>query len=474
MPMSMNEMVMPKMGESIFEATIIRWLKKEGDKVEKDESILEVATDKVDTEVPATMAGFLTKILFKEGEVVKVGITLAHISSENTNLLTPAIEELVINEPKAVSVIENQINQISQNYSSGISSEEINRFYSPLVLNIAKKEQISISELENIAGTGAENRVTKNDIINYLNIKKTKQIFYQDNLVEKIKIKEPELENTNNDTFVEKVKVSEVQTEKRAFEPVFTPQPNSISEKNQPQFNGNFEVIEMDRMRKIIAQRMLESQKISATVTSWVEADVTNMVQWRGKIKNEFMKREGEVITFTPVFIEAIAKSLKDYPLMNSSVDGEKIIIKKDINIGIAVALNDGNLIVPVLKHADRYNIAGLTKAYNDLIRKTKAGKLTADDLSDGTYTISNIGGFGNVMGTPILVQPQVGIVAMGAIQKKPYIVETAQGDTIGIRHILMISHSYDHRIIDGALGGSFAKRIADYLEKFDADRKIS
>lgn len=462
--MSMNEMVMPKMGESIFEATVIRWLKKEGDKVEKDESILEVATDKVDTEVPATVSGFLTKILFQEGQIVKIGSVLAHISTENNISTNPILETVELEESVSVVAIQNQMQQISHTLTNVNPTDEVNRFYSPLVLNIAKKENISFSELETIAGTGSEKRVTKNDLINYINLKNTKQILYQDREVENLKrIPLPEKQ------------VYEVQkVENQVLKPIFTPQPEAIETKIQPQFKGNFEVVDMDRMRKIIAQRMLESQKISATVTSWVEVDVTNMVQWRGKIKTEFMKREGEVITFTPVFIEAITKSLKDYPLMNSSVDGDKIIIKKDINIGIAVALNDGNLIVPVLKHADRYNIAGLTKAYNDLIRKTKAGKLTADDLSEGTFTISNIGGFGNVMGTPILVQPQVGIVAMGAIQKKPYVVETPNGDSIGIRHILMISHSYDHRIIDGALGGSFAKRIADYLEKFDIDRKIS
>lgn len=465
--MSIVEMVMPKMGESIFEATVIRWLKKEGDKIEKDESIVEVATDKVDTEVPASIGGILSKIHFKEGEVVKIGLVLAQIEV-NIKAEKPVLA-FVEAQPAAAEVLENQIKSIADTYIIREDMDNTNRFYSPLVLNIAKQEKISIAELATIVGTGLENRVTKNDIISYVNRKNTTQILQQNTgIIIPQKIAESLKEVS------EKTQIATPEAQKPIFEPVFTPQPTPILTAQPAQFKGAFEVVEMDRMRKIIANRMLESQRISATVTSWVEVDVTSMVQWRSKIKSEFMKRESEVITFTPVFIEAIAKSLKDYPLLNSSVEGDKIIIKKDIHIGIAVALNDGNLIVPVLKHADRYNIAGLTKAYNDLIRKTKAGKLTADDLLDGTYTISNIGGFGNVMGTPILVQPQVGIIAMGAILKKPYIVDTELGDSIGIRHILMISHSYDHRIIDGALGGSFAKRVADYLEKFDVNRKIS
>ncbi|TAF75560.1 MAG: 2-oxo acid dehydrogenase subunit E2 [Bacteroidetes bacterium] len=463
--MSSTEIIMPKMGESIFEATVIRWLKKEGERIEKDESILEVATDKVDTEVPSTVAGILGKIFAKEGETIKVGAVLAQIVTAS-GIEKPQVALAEVDE-NPVAKIETQVEQIKQSFSSNIttkSSSSVARFYSPLVLNIAKEEQISLHELETIDGSGLENRVTKQDILNYINKRNSVSAFISKPLEQPI---EPVYQKpTENYTW----QPTEIQ--KPNFEPVITPKPEPLP-KTEPQFNGKFEVIEMDRMRKIIAQRMIESQKISATVTSWVETDVTSMVQWRGKVKNEFMKREGEVITFTPVFIEAIAKALKDYPMLNSSVDGDKIIIKKDINIGIAVALNDGNLIVPVLKHADRYNISGLTKAYNDLIRKTKAGKLTADDLSDGTYTISNIGGFGNVMGTPVLVQPQVGIMAFGSILKKPYVVETEHGDTIGIRHILMLSHSYDHRIIDGALGGSFAKKVSDYLEKFDADRNI-
>lgn len=462
--MSSTEIIMPKMGESIFEATVIRWLKKEGDRIEKDESILEVATDKVDTEVSSTVAGILGKIFAKEGETIKVGAVLAQIVT-TSGIEKPQVALVEINE-NPVAKIESQVEQIKQNYSSStaVKISSVARFYSPLVLNIAKEEQISLHELETIEGSGLENRVTKQDILNYINKRNSVSTPISKPMEQPI---EPVYQKS-----VENYEWQPTEIQKPNFEPVITPKPEPLP-KSEPLFNGKFEVVEMDRMRKIIAQRMIESQKISATVTSWVETDVTSMVQWRGKVKNEFMKREGEVITFTPVFIEAIAKALKDFPMLNSSVDGDKIIIKKDINIGIAVALNDGNLIVPVLKHADRYNISGLTKAYNDLIRKTKAGKLTADDLSDGTYTISNIGGFGNVMGTPVLVQPQVGIMAFGSILKKPYVVETELGDNIGIRHILMLSHSYDHRIIDGALGGSFAKKVSDYLEKFDADRNI-
>ncbi|MDX2188624.1 MAG: dihydrolipoamide acetyltransferase family protein [Bacteroidota bacterium] len=450
--MAQVEMVMPKMGESIIEATIIRWLKKEGERVEKDEPLLEVATDKVDTEVPATESGILQKIVINEGQIAKIGASIAVLETNGQQI---AIANKVINSP--VQQIETEIKKISSEISSDPKSSSINRFYSPLVLNIAREEQISMVELEKIEGTGKDNRVTKYDIINYVENRKKapetkKQII--DNQAENRTIAQtPNVDViTPTETFIEPKK-----------EIVSTKSVNS----------GVDEIIEMDRMRKIIAQRMIDSQKISAHVTSFVEVDVTNIVSWRGKIKHEFMNREGEGITFTPMFVEAVSRALRDFPLVNSSVDGDKIIIKKDINIGIAVALQDGNLIVPVIRNADRYNIVGLTKSVNEIVKKARNNKLTPDDVSGGTYAISNIGNFGNVMGTPIIVQPQVAIMAFGAIRKKPAVIETEHGDTIGVRHMMYISHTYDHRIIDGALGGSFARKVADYLEGFDPDRKL-
>ena len=451
--MAVIEMIMPRMGESIIEASVIRWLKKEGDKIEKDESVLEVATDKVDTEVPATNSGILNKILVKEGDTVKVGHPLALISTDSTESIKIQSEPIGSEYKTVEKATAITAEKIPTQKSSTPQTSFQGRFYSPLVLNIAREENISMVELEAIPGTGKENRVTKYDILNYLSQKTNAPLHAienQDKPVTPI-VESKHSENTSS-------------TQDKTPQAVEKP---SIS------FSGEFEIIEMDRMRKIISQRMLESQRLSATVTSYVESDVTNIVHWRSKIKHEFMRREGEGITYLPVFIEAIAKTLKDFPLLNASVDNDRIILKKDINIGIAVALPDGNLIVPVLKHADRYNITGLTKALNQLIKKAKNNKLTADDLSDGTFSVSNIGSFGNVMGTPILVQPQVGIIALGAIRKKPAVIETEQGDTLGIRHMMFISHSYDHRIVDGALGGSFAKKVSDYLEGFDSDRKL-
>lgn len=461
--MALLEMIMPQMGESIFEATVIKWLKKEGDAIEKDENLLEVATDKVDTEVPAQESGILEKILIKEGEIAKIGFPIALIKKQGS-----ADEEIAKTIEKEIS--------IAQSY---ISKEEISkptetfegRFYSPLVLNIAKEEKISMTELEKIPGSGKDNRVTKNDILAYLEKRN------QSGFVQKTESTIPTKIESNFET-AEKQKIENTERVDNESTKIIAEQNKTIENiepvsKPSVSFSGEYDIVEMDWMRKIISQRMIESQRISATVTSFVEADVTNMVYWRGKIKHEFMKKEGEGITFTPLIVEAIAKALKEFPLMNSSIDGDKIIMKKDINIGIAVALNDGNLIVPVVKNADRYNITGLTKYVNELIKKAKNGKLKPSDLADGTFTISNIGGFGNVMGTPVIVQPQVGIIAAGAIKKKPAVIETAYGDTIGIRHFMFLSHSYDHRIIDGALGGSFVKKVSDLLENFDVERKL-
>lgn len=430
--MALIEMVMPKMGESIMEGTIIKWLKKEGDRIEQDESALEVATDKVDTEVPSTHSGIITKILAQEGDVVPVGKAIAvittaenakngqEVASGDGGSSQTAVEE--------TSVKNEAVGNYQEEKPAKLEKSQSGRFYSPLVLNIAKEEKISMQELEQVPGTGSEGRVTKKDILNYL---------------------------SNRTPF---------QTNKDQKTPVSSPA-TSLS--------GNVEIIEMDRLRKIIAQRMVDSKRIAPHVTSFVEADVTNMVYWRNRIKQEFARKEGEAITFTPIFIEAVVKALKEYPLLNSSVENDKIIIKKDINIGFAVALNSGNLIVPVLKNADRLNLVGITKRFNDIVKRARENKLTADEVTDGTYTISNVGSFGNVMGTPIIMQPQVAILALGAIQKKPAVVETPQGDTLGIRHMMFLSHSYDHRIIDGALGGMFVRKVADHLEAFDLNRKV-
>lgn len=427
--MALVELIMPKMGESIMEATILSWLKKPGDKIEQDESVLEVATDKVDTEVPSTHGGILKEILAQNGEVVTVGKPIAIISTEGngeTTILAP-IEEIK-SKPEAKSIpLDKPAHSSNGNGKTAVVDfKSASRFYSPLVKNIAKEENILVAELETISGTGAEGRVTKKDLLSYLQNRKSG---------------------------------SSVISSSAPLVPA------SIS--------AGDEIIQMDRMRKMIAERMVDSKRIAPHVTSFVEADVTNVVQWRNKMKNEFQKREGDSLTFTPIFIEAIVLAIKDYPMINIQVDGDRIIKKRDINIGMAVALPSGNLIVPVIKNADQYNITGLAKAVNDLAKRARENKLKPDELSGGTFTVSNVGSFGNVMGTPIIVQPQVGIIAVGAIQKKPAVIETPYGDAIAIRHKMFLSHSYDHRVVDGSLGGSFVKRVSDYLEKFDISRSI-
>ncbi len=436
--MALVEMLMPKMGESVMEGTILKWLKKVGDTIEQDEPILEVATDKVDTEIPATHAGILTEILAQEGAVVQVNQAIATISTEGTAATTTEQKQ-----PETVAVIEAGITQVaSLTNGTGIKEKSSkSRFYSPLVLNIAKEENIGMEELESIAGTGAEERVTKKDILNYL-----------------------ENRGSNTATITQPV-LQEVKT-------TIIPTP-TIQTTPAVSYSGNVEIIEMDRMRKMIAQRMVESKQTSPHVTTFVEADVTNIVLWREKIKDAFKKREGEGITYTPVFIEAISKALRDFPMVNISVDGDKIIVKKDVNVGMATALPSGNLIVPVIHNADQYNLLGLAKKVNDLAKRGRENKLKPDELANGTYTMSNIGGFGNEMGTPIIMQPQVAIMAFGAIKKKPAVIETPTGDMIAIRHMMYLSHSYDHRVVDGALGGMFVRRVADYLEKFDINREI-
>lgn len=432
--MASVELIMPKMGESIMEATILSWLKKPGDKIEQDESVLEVATDKVDTEVPSTHAGVLKEILAKEGEVVKVGKPIAIITTdaEATNGAAPVTTEQKKESKKAAKETAEPVSNSNGATHAAADYKSSNRFYSPLVKNIAKEENISVVELESIAGSGLEGRVTKKDILGY--------------------VQNRQLGKTIQATPVKAVSNAPLV-------------PASVS--------AGDEIIEMDRMRKMIAERMVDSKRISPHVTSFVEADVTNIVFWRNKMKNEFQKREGDALTFTPIFIEAIIQAIKDYPMINIQVDGDRIIKKKDINIGMAVALPTGNLIVPVIKNADQFNLTGLAKVVNDLAKRARENKLKPDELSGGTFTVSNVGSFGNVMGTPIIMQPQVGIIALGAVQKKPAVIETPYGDAIAIRHKMFLSHSYDHRVVDGSLGGMLVRRVADYLEKFDTNRSI-
>ncbi|MBK7443925.1 MAG: 2-oxo acid dehydrogenase subunit E2 [Bacteroidetes bacterium] len=433
--MSQKELIMPKLGESIMEATILKWLKKEGDKVELDEAVLEIATDKVDSEVPTPFAGTITKILFKEGDVVQIGKAIAIIDGEGGGTVQPVVEKVVPQEVKTEAPKQVVVEKAPE--TTFVAGGD--RFYSPLVLNIAREEGISMSELERIPGTGKDDRVTKSDILNYLQ---------------------------NRGAVTTQAKVETPQVQAPVAEKV-TPVVKTAS------VSGGNEIVEMDRMRRLIADHMVMSKKTSPHVTSYVEVDMTPIVEWRNRIKPKFEKREGQKITFTPIFIEAIAKAIKDFPGINISVDGYNIINKKDINIGMAAALPTGNLIVPVIKNADRMNLVGLTAAVNDFANRARNNKLKPDEIQDGTFTLTNVGSFGSLMGTPIINQPQVAILAVGAIKKKPVVLETEFGDVIAIRHMMFMSMSYDHRVVDGMLGGSFLKRVADYLEGFDTEREI-
>ncbi|MEO8764624.1 MAG: dihydrolipoamide acetyltransferase family protein [Ginsengibacter sp.] len=444
----MVDLVMPKLGESIMEATILKWLKKPGDSVEEDETILEIATDKVDSEVPSTTKGIIAEILFNENDVVPIGKVIARINTESNATVnngpsqgdTPFSREAP--DYEEASLIEDIPYQPSEKTSQATGSNGI-RFYSPLVLNIAASEGISMNELENIEGTGQDGRVSKKDIILYLENRKNKSA------------------QTPADT-----------PAATTFHEV-PAAPQKLEYSSPAVYSGNVEIIEMDRMRKMIARHMVDSKNISAHVTSFAECDVTNLVLWREKVKKEFEKREGEKITFTPLFIEIIIKCLKRYPLINSSVDGDRIIIKKDINIGMATALANGNLIVPVIKNADQLNLTGLTKQVNNLANAARNNKLKPDDTAGGTFTLTNVGTFGSIMGTPIINQPQVAIIAVGAIKKRPVVIETELGDSIAIRHMMYLSLSYDHRIIDGSLGTTFLNAVAKEIENFDGKRGI-
>lgn len=441
--MAQVELIMPKMGESVAEATIIKWLKKEGDKIEADETVLEIATDKVDSEIPSTAAGTLVKRLFNEGDVVQVGKAIALISTVETAAAETKTEAPVQKTEVAVSHTASH----SQAGSAIEKNSSTGKFFSPLVRNIAKEEKVSQAELEAIKGTGANGRVTKNDILAYL--------------------------PARGKQATASTSVAETKVETQTIQTAAVTQTAPAHNKPTVSVNAGDEVIEMDRMRKLIADHMVMSKHTAPHVTSFVEADVTNIVLWREKVKKNFEKREGEKLTFTPIFIEALAKAIKDFPMINVSVDGTKIIKRRNVNIGMATALASGNLIVPVIKNADTLNLAGITKQVNDLANRARNGKLTPDDIQGGTYTISNVGSFGNVMGTPIINQPQVAIMAVGAIKKKPAVIETPTGDVIGIRHFMFLSHSYDHRVVDGSLGGQFVRRVADYLEQWDLNREF-
>lgn len=438
--MAKFELKLPKMGESVAEATITSWLKEVGDTIELDEAVLEIATDKVDSEVPSEVDGILVETFFNVDDVVQVGQVLAIIETEGDE--EDSVDADIIDEKEEESVVEDieqNINKVKETVAPVASTGT--RFYSPLVKNIAKQEGVSQQELDVIKGTGKEGRVTKNDILDYIENRGGSQ---------------KPVENQ-----IQPVLVTEVVSEA----------PKQVS--THVVTSGQDEIIEMTRMGKLVAHHMVESVQTSAHVQSFIEADVTNIWNWRKKVKDSFLKREGENLTFTPIFMEAIAKALRDYPMMNISLKGDTIIKKKNINLGMAAALPDGNLIVPVIKNADQLNLVGMTKQVNDLANRARTGKLKPDDTQGGTYTVTNVGTFGSIMGTPIINQPQVGILALGAIRKVPAVIETPEGDFIGIRYRMFLSHSYDHRVVNGALGGQFVKAVTDYLEAWDANREI-
>ncbi|WP_183572470.1 dihydrolipoamide acetyltransferase family protein [Mucilaginibacter sp. X5P1] len=467
--MAKYQLLLPKMGESVAEATIIKWLKKPGDYVEADEAVMEIATDKVDSEVPSPVAGKLTEQLCTEDDVVQVGSVIAVIETEAAEEpakpetpVAPAPSEIqqpvstetykapevAVATPEPVIAIPG-IEQLpkAEPVQNTVALNDSIRFYSPLVRSIAVQEGIGAAELEQVSGTGAEGRLTKDDLLEYIKNRAT---------------------NNGHTQYTQPSQQKAVPT---SPSPVYEPKPEAA--KAAVSVSGGDEIIEMDRMRRLIADHMVMSKQTSPHVTSFVEADVTNLVLWREKIKNSFEKREGQKITFTPIFIEAVARAIKEMPMINVSVNGTQIIKKKNINISMATALPNGNLIVPVIKQADELNLIGLTKAVNDLANRARNGKLLPDDVKDGTFTITNVGSFGNVMGTPIINQPQVAILAVGAIKKKPAVIETKEGDMIAIRHMMFLSLSYDHRVVDGALGGSFVRKVADYLENWDLNRDI-
>ncbi len=451
--MAVVDLIMPKLGESIMEATILKWLKQPGDSVQMDETVLEIATDKVDSEVPSTTAGIIHEVLFSVNDVVPIGTVIARIKTGAEEAVSAApvaaapVQESY-NSPAQEAVVIETVSYQSSGFKHQTSNSNTSRFYSPLVLNIAASEGVSMVELENIPGTGNEGRVTKKDILQYVSQRKSGG-------------QRPEVRSMT-DSMVIPVAKAEQQQEQQ------TSQSSQLTT-----YTGNVEIIEMDRMRKLIADHMVRSKQTSPHVTSFTEADVTNMVMWREKVKKDFEKREGAKLTFTPLFIEAIVRCIKKFPLVNCSLDGNNIIVKKDINIGMATALPSGNLIVPVIKNADQLNMVGLAKQVNSLADAARNGKLKADDTQGGTFTLTNVGTFGSLMGTPIINQPQVAILAVGAIKKRPVVVETPAGDSIAIRHMMYLSMSYDHRIVDGSLGATFLTAVAKELENFNGEREF-
>ncbi|GAA0756076.1 dihydrolipoamide acetyltransferase family protein [Psychroflexus lacisalsi] len=448
--MAKKELKLPKMGESVAEATITSWLKEVGDNIEADEAVLEIATDKVDSEVPSEYDGVLVEKLFDIDDVVKVGEVVAIIEVEGEEDSSDDTEDDSVSESEeieeAASVVEDSVKQAENIAGTKADYSDSSRFYSPLVKNIAEKENVSFDELEAIQGTGMDERVTKDDILAYVKNKKEGK--------------------TSSQQSKSKTASEEKTAETKKTQPV----PNVSTPVN---INAEDEVIEMSRMGKLISSHMIASTQTSAHVQSFIEVDVTDVWNWRNKYKNEFQKREGEKLTFTPIFMEVVAKTIKDFPKINISVDGDKIVMKKHINLGMAAALPDGNLIVPVIRDADQLNLLGMAKKVNDLAGRARKGKLKPDETQGGTYTVTNVGTFGSVMGTPIINQPQVGILALGAIRKVPAVIETPEGDFIGIRYKMFLSHSYDHRVVNGALGGQFIQRMKEYIENFDTERSI-
>ncbi len=446
--MATYNLQLPRMGESVSEATVVKWLKQPGDSIAEDEAVLEIATDKVDSDVPSPVSGILKEQLVAENDIAQIGDVIAVIEVDGEGERTETVDE-----PANEAMVEDipGLPQLEENPSEESHKANGSRFYSPLVKNIAAEEGITIEELDGIPGTGNDGRVTKQDVLDYLARKKD--------------IYSPITDERKDESAEQRI----------AAEPPSKPSvaPELSDPSNTSVVSPQDEIIEMDRMRRLIADHMVRSVQTSPHVCSFVEADVTNLVNWRNKIKAAYEKREGEKITFTPVFIEAVTKALRDFPMVNVSVNGTQIIKKRNINIGMAAALPSGNLIVPVIKNADQLSLVGLSKAVNDLAHRARANKLRPDDTQDGTFTLTNIGAFGNIMGTPIINQPQVAILAVGTITKKPAVIETEYGDMIGIRHMMYLSLSYDHRVVDGALGGRFVKRVADYLANWDMDREI-
>ena len=437
--MAKFELKLPKMGESVAEATLTSWLKEVGDTIEEDEAVLEIATDKVDSEVPSEVRGVLVEKLFEVDDIIQVGQTIAVIEIQGEGAVVdtsaPKVETVAAPTKEVIAVVEAPVVEVTL---AEVQSSDT-RFYSPLVKNIAGEEGVLQQELDAISGSGKDGRVTKNDILQFIENRSSQPLITEvKQVIKEIPVKESHAASTVSASV-----------------------------------NGGDEIIEMSRMGKLIAHHMVESVQTAAHVQSFIEADVTNIWNWRKKVKDGFSKREGENLTFTPIFLEAVAKALKDHPMLNISIDGDKIIKRKNINLGMAAALPDGNLIVPVIKNADQLNLVGMSKAVNDLAKRARGGSLKPDDIQGGTYTVTNVGTFGSIMGTPIINQPQVGILALGAIRKVPAVIETPDGDFIGIRFKMFLSHSYDHRVVNGALGGQFVKAVADYLEAWDVNREI-